>query len=47
MAQGQGGRATVIDGKAVDPSSKHTRLFDKYRERLKEFKEGKTPLGTK
>ena len=36
-----------IDGKAVDPSSKHTRLFDKYRERLKEFKEGKTPLGTK
>jgi hypothetical protein len=36
-----------IEGKPVEPTSKHTRLFDKYRERLREFKEGKTGLGTK
>ncbi len=36
-----------IDGKPIEPTSKHTRLFEKYAERLKEFKEGKTGLGTK
>jgi imidazolonepropionase-like amidohydrolase len=35
-----------IDGKALEPTSKHTRLYEKYRERLKEVKEGKAPLGT-
>lgn len=36
-----------IDGKPLQPTSKHTRLYDKYRERLKEYKEGRVPLGTK
>jgi imidazolonepropionase-like amidohydrolase len=36
-----------IDGKPYEPVSKHTRLYDRYRERLKEVKEGKAPLGTK
>jgi imidazolonepropionase-like amidohydrolase len=39
--------ALFIDGKPVEPTSKHTRLYDRYRERLKEVKEGKAPLGTK
>mgnify|MGYP000876625713 CR=1 FL=1 len=36
-----------IDGKPIEPTSKHTRLYDKYRERLKEVREGRAPLGTK
>lgn len=36
-----------IDGKPVEPSSKHTRLYERYRERLREVKEGRAPLGTK
>lgn len=36
-----------IDGKPVEPTSKHTRLYEKYRERLKEVKDGKANLGTK
>ncbi len=36
-----------IDGKPIEPTSKQTRLYAKYRERLKEVKEGKAPLGTK
>jgi len=36
-----------IDGKPLEPTSRHTRLFEKYRERLKEVKEGRAPLGTK
>ncbi len=39
--------AVFIDGKPYEPVSKHTRLYDRYRERLKEVKEGKAPLGTK
>jgi hypothetical protein len=39
--------ALFIDGKPLEPSSKHTRLYERYRERLKEVKEGKAPLGTK
>ena len=35
-----------IDGKPLPPTSKHTRLYDRYRERLKQVKEGKAPLGT-
>jgi imidazolonepropionase-like amidohydrolase len=36
-----------IDGKPVPPTSKHTRLYERYRERLREVKEGTAPLGTK
>jgi imidazolonepropionase-like amidohydrolase len=36
-----------VDGKPLEPTSKHTRLYEKYRERLKEVKDGKAPLGTK
>jgi imidazolonepropionase-like amidohydrolase len=36
-----------IDGKPLEPTSKQTKLFEKYRERLKEVKEGKSPLGTR
>jgi imidazolonepropionase-like amidohydrolase len=36
-----------IDGKPLEPASKHTRLYEKYLERLKEVKEGRAPLGTR
>ena len=36
-----------IDGKPLPPTSKHTRLYERYRERLKEVKAGTAPLGTK
>src|SRR5262249_23949749 len=36
-----------IDGRPLEPSSKQTRLYERYRERLHEVKEGKAPLGTK
>jgi imidazolonepropionase-like amidohydrolase len=36
-----------IDGKPLEPASKHTRLYERYRERLREVKEGRAPLGTK
>lgn len=39
--------ALFIDGKPLEPTNKQTRLYDRYRERLKEVKEGKAPLGTK
>lgn len=39
--------AVVIDGKALEPTSKHTRLYERYRGRLREVREGKAPLGTK
>jgi imidazolonepropionase-like amidohydrolase len=39
--------AVFIDGKPHEPASKHTRLYERYAERLKEVKEGKAPLGTK
>ncbi len=39
--------ALWIDGKPLEPTSKQTKLYDKYKERLQEFKSGKTPLGTK
>jgi imidazolonepropionase-like amidohydrolase len=37
----------IIDGKPVAPVSKQTRLYERYRERLREVKEGTAPLGTK
>jgi imidazolonepropionase-like amidohydrolase len=36
-----------IDGKPLEPTSKQTKLYEKYRERLKDVKEGRAPLGTK
>ncbi len=39
--------AVVINGKPLPPTSKHSRLYERYRERLREVKEGKAPLGTK
>lgn len=40
-------KALFIDGRPLEPSSKHTRLYERYRERLREVKEGLAPLGTK
>ena len=39
--------ALFIDGKPLPPASKHTKLYERYRERLNEVKAGKAPLGTK
>jgi imidazolonepropionase-like amidohydrolase len=35
----------VIDGKVITPQSRHTRLADKYRERIRQVKEGLVPIG--
>jgi imidazolonepropionase-like amidohydrolase len=40
-------QAIFIDGKPLEPISKQTRLYERYRERLHEVKEGRAPLGTK
>src|SRR5213078_1995043 len=40
-------KAIFIDGRPIEPTSKHTRLYERYRERLKDVKEGRAPLGTK
>jgi imidazolonepropionase-like amidohydrolase len=40
-------QSIFIDGKPLEPTSKQTRLYDRYRERLREVKEGRAPLGTK
>src|SRR5262249_36150973 len=39
--------ALFIEGKPIEPASKQTRLYERYRERLREVKEGRAPLGTK
>jgi imidazolonepropionase-like amidohydrolase len=39
--------ALFIDGRPLEPISKHTRLYERYRERLQEVKAGRAPLGTK
>lgn len=39
--------ALFIDGRPLEPTSKQTRLYERYRERLREVKEGRAPLGTK
>jgi imidazolonepropionase-like amidohydrolase len=36
-----------VNGRPLAPASKHTRLYERYRQRLKEVREGKAPLGTK
>ncbi len=40
-------KALLIDGRPVEPSSKQTRLYERYRERLREVQAGRAPLGTK
>jgi imidazolonepropionase-like amidohydrolase len=40
-------RLLFIDGRPMMPESKHTRLYERYRERLREVKEGRAVLGTK
>jgi imidazolonepropionase-like amidohydrolase len=39
--------ALFIDGRPLEPANKQTRLYERYRERLREVKEGRAPLGTK
>jgi imidazolonepropionase-like amidohydrolase len=39
--------ALFIDGRPLEPTSKHTRLYERYRERLRDVKAGRAPLGTK
>jgi imidazolonepropionase-like amidohydrolase len=39
--------ALFIAGTPVEPTSKQTRLYERYRQRLKEVKEGKAKLGTR
>jgi imidazolonepropionase-like amidohydrolase len=39
--------AIAIDGKMMPPESKQTKLYDRYRQRLQEVKDGKAILGTK
>ncbi len=36
-----------IDGRPLQPTSKQTRLYEKYQERLREVKEGRASLGTR
>jgi imidazolonepropionase-like amidohydrolase len=40
-------KAIFINGRPLEPTSKQTRLYERYRERLREVKEGRAPLGTK
>jgi imidazolonepropionase-like amidohydrolase len=40
-------RAVFIDGKPLEPTNKQTRLYERYRERLREVRDGQAPLGTK
>jgi imidazolonepropionase-like amidohydrolase len=40
-------QAVFIDGRPLEPTSKQTRLYERYRERLREVREGRAPLGTK
>jgi len=39
--------AVFIDGRPLEPVNKQTRLYERYRERLREVREGRAPLGTK
>ncbi len=39
--------AVFIDGRPLPPTSKHTRLYERYRERLHEVQAGRASLGTK
>jgi len=37
--------AVVIDGKPLEATSKQTKLYERYRERLREVKDGRATLG--
>jgi imidazolonepropionase-like amidohydrolase len=39
-------KGLFIHGQPIEPTSKQTRLYERYRERLKEVKSGKAALGT-
>lgn len=39
-------RGLFINGVPVEPSSKQTKLYERYRERLQDVKAGRSPLGT-
>ncbi len=38
-------KAVFINGKPVEPKSRHTRLYERYRKRLEEVRAGHAPLG--
>src|SRR5262249_61303878 len=38
--------AVFINGTPLEPTNKQTRLYERYRQRLSEVKEGKAKLGT-
>lgn len=40
-------RGLFINGVPVEPTSKQTKLYERYRERLQDVKAGRSPLGTK
>lgn len=40
-------RGLFIAGNPVEPTSKQTKLYERYRERLQDVKAGRSPLGTK
>jgi imidazolonepropionase-like amidohydrolase len=40
-------QALFINGSPIEPTSKQTRLYERYRQRLAEVKEGKAKLGVK
>ena len=40
-----GSPALFLDGKPVEPDSRHTRLYEKYRQRLSEVRDGTAVLG--
>ena len=39
-------RCLFINGVPVEPNSKQTKLYERYRERLQDVKTGRSPLGT-
>ncbi len=39
-------KSLFIQGNPVEPTSKQTKLYERYRERLQEVKSGRSPLGT-
>jgi imidazolonepropionase-like amidohydrolase len=39
--------AVFIDGRPLPPTSKHTRLYERFRQRRQDVKTGRAPLGTK
>jgi hypothetical protein len=36
-------QALFIKGQPIEPASKHTKAYERYRERLKELRQGKSP----